>query len=484
MTTDYEAVIGLEVHAQLLTKSKIFCGCSTQFGADPNSNTCPVCLGLPGALPVLNRDAVSMAAKASVALGCSINQESVFARKNYFYPDLPKGYQISQFDLPIAEAGLVNIQYLGEKSDDEPIEVSFRINRVHMEDDAGKSVHTGSGGTLVNLNRTGTPLIEIVTEADFRTSRQAYEFLNYLRRVLLYLEICDGNMEEGSLRCDANVSVRERGAEKFGTKVEIKNLNSFRFVRKALDYEIERQIEVLESGGRIVQETRLWDEGDQVTFPMRSKEEAHDYRYFPEPDLLPVSIDDSWLESIKAEVPELPETRRKRFMEDFGLPFESAALLTQSRAYADYFETAVSQKNLPSKICNWILGDLTRDLKKGDIEIEKSPVSADNLAGLVKLIDDGAISGRTGKEVFTKMFETGKTPEMIIEQEGLKQISSSDALEGIIGIVLSANPDKVKAFQSGKEGLIGFFVGQVMRETKGQANPKLVNELLRTKLRE
>lgn len=484
MGTDYEAVIGLEVHAQLLTKSKIFCGCSTRFGDDPNSNTCPVCLGLPGALPVVNREAVAMAAKASLALGCKINQESVFARKNYFYPDLPKGYQISQYDLPIAEAGLVNLQYQADNSSNELIEASFRINRVHMEDDAGKSVHSEKGGTLVNLNRTGTPLIEIVTEADFRTSREAYEFLTYLRKVVLYLGICDGNMEEGSLRCDANISVRPKGTETFGTKAEIKNLNSFRFVRKALDYEIERQVSVLSSGGEIVQETRLWDENEQVTFPMRSKEEAHDYRYFPEPDLLPIRIDDNWLQGLKNEIPELPEARRKRFMEDYGIPFESAVLLTQTMAYADFFEEALAVYNQPAGICNWILGDLTRDLKKTNIEIDRSPVSASALANLVKIVDAGSISGRIGKEVFSKMFESGKAPDEIVEQEGLKQISSEDALETVIEVVLSSNPDKVDAYRGGKEGLIGFFVGQVMRETKGQANPKVVNELLRKKLQE
>jgi len=484
MRNEFEAVIGLEVHAQLLTKSKIFCGCSTRFGDPPNTNTCPVCLGLPGALPVINREAVSMAAKAAMALECRINRESVFARKNYFYPDLPKGYQISQYELPLAEAGRVDLEYLDEQQGDAgPVRASFRINRIHLEDDAGKSVHSGSGGTLVNLNRTGVPLIEIVTEADFRSSREAYEFLTYLRRVLLYLGICDGNMEEGSLRCDANISVRQKGEKAFGTKTEIKNLNSFRFVRKALDYEISRQIETLGQGGEIVQETRLWDEEKQVTFPMRSKEEAHDYRYFPDPDLLPLRVNEEWLEQLEKEIPELPEARRRRFVDELGIPFESAALLTQSRAYADYFEAALGHYRQPTQICNWILGDLTRDLKKNSLEIDQSPVSAENLADLVRSIDEQVISGKIAKEVFSKMFESGKTPEEIIKAEGLRQISSSDALEEIIDRILEANPEKVQAFRKGKEGLIGFFVGQVMRETRGQANPRVVNELLSKKLR-
>jgi len=478
---EYEPVIGLEVHAQLLTKSKIFCSCSTKYGAAPNSNTCPVCLGLPGALPVVNRDAVAMAVKASLALGCRLNLRSIFARKNYFYPDLPKGYQISQYDCPVAEDGEIELEVL-DKENEIPKSKKFRINRLHLEDDAGKSIHVPGGDTRVNLNRTGVPLAEIVTEADFRSSNEAYEFLSYLRRVLLYLEVCDGNMDEGSLRCDANISVRPVGESKFGTKTEIKNLNSFRFLKRALDYEIERQIGVVRKGRRIEQETRLWDEASQTTMTMRSKEEAHDYRYFPEPDLLPVAIPEEWLDELRDEIPELPEARRQRFIAQFGLDNESALLLTQSRAFADYFEAAVSHCRLPVAISNWMAGDLTRDLKRDNLDIDGCPVSPENLAELLKLVDDGTISGKIAKDVFSKMYESGDAAGQIVSREGLKQISSADQLTAIVTAVLEANPDKVAAYRNGKLGLIGFFVGQVMRETKGQANPKLVNQLLQERL--
>ncbi len=478
---EFEPVIGLEVHAQLLTKSKIFCSCSTKYGAAPNSNTCPVCLGLPGALPVLNREAVAMAVKASLALGCRLNLKSIFARKNYFYPDLPKGYQISQYDCPVAEDGEVELELSGLENGISKFK-KFRINRLHLEDDAGKSIHVPGGDTRVNLNRTGVPLAEIVTEADFRSSNEAYEFLSYLRRVLLYLEVCDGNMDEGSLRCDANISVRPLGDSTFGTKTEIKNLNSFRFLRKALDYEIERQIGAVRKGKRIEQETRLWDEASQTTMTMRSKEEAHDYRYFPEPDLLPVVIPEEWLDELRNEIPELPEARKQRFIAQFGLDKESALLLTQSRAFADYFEEAVSHCRRPVAISNWMSGDLTRDLKRDNLDIRECPVSPENLAELVKLVDKGTISGKIAKDVFSKMFESGDEPGQIVSREGLKQISSADQLTEIVTAVLEANPDKVTAYRNGKLGLIGFFVGQVMRETKGQANPKLVNQLLQERL--
>jgi aspartyl-tRNA(Asn)/glutamyl-tRNA(Gln) amidotransferase subunit B len=477
---EFEPVIGLEVHAQLLTKSKIFCSCSTQYGAAPNSNTCPVCLGLPGALPVVNREAVAMGAKAGLALGCRLNLTSIFARKNYFYPDLPKGYQISQYDLPVAEEGEIQLEF--SNSEGGSTYKTFRINRLHLEDDAGKSIHASGGDTWVNLNRTGVPLAEIVTEADFRSSDEAYEFLSYLRRVLLYLEVCDGNMEEGSLRCDANVSVRPVGSPTFGTKTEIKNLNSFRFVRKALDYEIERQIRMVREGKRIEQETRLWDETSQTTMTMRSKEEAHDYRYFPEPDLLPVVISEEWLDELRKEIPELPEARRRRFVEEFGLDNESALLLTQSRDFADYFEKAVSGYPQPVTLSNWMAGDLTRDLKRDNLDISECPVSPENLAALVKLVDEGTISGKIAKDVFSKMFATGDDPARIISRERLKQISSADQLTGIVVAVLEANPEKVAEYRNGKVGLIGFFVGQVMRQTKGQANPQMVNQLLRERL--
>jgi aspartyl-tRNA(Asn)/glutamyl-tRNA(Gln) amidotransferase subunit B len=434
---------------------------------------------------VANREAVAMAVKAGLALGCSINQNSLFARKNYFYPDLPKGYQISQFDRPIAEAGRVELPVaLGDPAGDTLVyeKRSFGITRLHLEDDAGKSIHTAVVGTQVNLNRTGTPLIEIVTEADFRSSQEAYAFLNYLKSVLLYLEVCDGNMEEGSLRCDANVSIRPVGSSTFGTKTEIKNLNSFRFLRKALDYEIQRQIRVIQGGGTISQETRLWDEESQQTFPMRSKEEAHDYRYFPEPDLLPLVVSDDWLDQLSRELPELPEARRVRFVEEYGLEAEPAMHLTQSRAFADYFETAIKHNRQPVGIYNWMIGDLTRELKRDGREIGASPVTPQNLATLVRLIDKGAISGKIAKDVFSKMYGSGRDPEAIIADEGLKQISDVGELEKIIDKVIQSHPNEVETYRSGKTGLIGFFVGQVMRETRGQANPRIVNEVLRKKL--
>ncbi|RPI26347.1 MAG: Asp-tRNA(Asn)/Glu-tRNA(Gln) amidotransferase subunit GatB [Acidobacteria bacterium] len=483
---DYEAVIGLEVHAQLLTKSKIFCGCSTAFGAPPNSNTCPVCLGLPGALPVLNREAVAMAIKAGLALGCTVNNNSIFARKNYFYPDLPKGYQISQFELPLASDGRVSLK-TGERQKTGHITnyrtKTFGIIRVHLEEDAGKSIHMPGDDTYVDLNRTGVPLIEIVSAPDLRSSQEAYDYMSHLRRTLLYLGICDGNMEEGSLRCDANVSVRPVGCEKLGTKVEVKNLNSFRFLQKALDFEIERQIRVVEEGGKIVQETRLWNDDLGRTFSMRTKEEAHDYRYFPDPDLLPVVVDHDWLEDLKGEIPELPEARRDRLVTEYGLPDEDAMQVTQTRPFADYFESAAEASGNPRQVFNWMVGELTRFLKQDGREIEASPVSPPHLAALIKLIEAGSITGKIGKEVFDKMYQTGKDPEEIVAAAGFKQISDQGQIEQVIDRVLQANPGQVKAFRAGKEGLLGFFVGQVMRETRGQANPKVVNDLLLVKLR-
>jgi aspartyl-tRNA(Asn)/glutamyl-tRNA(Gln) amidotransferase subunit B len=485
----FEPVIGLEVHAQLLTRSKLFCGCSTQFGAPPNANACPVCLGLPGALPVVNRDAVAMAVKAAMALGCHINPNSIFSRKNYFYPDLPKGYQISQFDRPLGEHGRVTV-FSGERTDGGKIinrsEKSFGITRLHMEDDAGKSIHEGlpetSTKSYVNLNRTGVPLVEIVSEPDFHSSQEAYDYLIHLRKTLLYLEVCDGNMEEGSLRCDANVSVRPVGAEKLGTKVEIKNLNSFRFLQRALDYEIERQIRVLNEGGKITQETRLWDESEGRTFVMRTKEEAHDYRYFPEPDLLPLKLDPSWIKQIYCSLPELPGTKMRRFMDDYGLPIDDALLLTATAATADYYEECANISNNPKSSANWVMGDLAYILKNAGKDMENCPIPAADLAELIQTIDSGKISGKIAKTVFEEMSHSGDKPSTIIDKLGLAQVSDEASLAAIIDTIIAASPKQLAEYRSGKTKIISYFVGQVMKETKGQANPGVVNTLLQKKL--
>lgn len=481
----FEPVIGLEVHAQLLTHSKIFCGCSTRFGAPPNSHTCPVCLGLPGSLPVTNREAVGMAMKAGLALGCRINRHSILARKNYFYPDLPKGYQISQYERPLAEDGVVTLP-LGQadpaNQERETGKKRVGIIRVHLEEDAGKSIHVPAGDTQVNLNRCGVPLIEIVTHPDIGSSQEASDFLSFLRRILLYLAICDGNMEEGSLRCDANVSVREVGASRLGTKVEIKNLNSFRFLQKALDFEIGRQVDVLERGGSLQQETRLWDEDLERTSVMRTKEEAHDYRYFPDPDLLPVVVPEEWIRQIKEEIPELPDVRAERFAKEYQLSQEDALLITHSREFADYFERAVEFYRQPKTIFNWMMGELTAYLKRDEVGLGDCRIQARNLAQLVRLVDQDTISGKIAKEVFDKMCQTGANPEEIVTEEGLTQISDADLLEEVVDSVLGSNPVQVQRYRDGKEGLIGFFVGQIMKETGGQANPQLVNQMLRKKL--
>jgi aspartyl-tRNA(Asn)/glutamyl-tRNA(Gln) amidotransferase subunit B len=487
---EFEPVIGLEVHAQLLTRSKLFCGCSTRFGASPNANTCPICLGLPGALPVLNREAVTMAVKAAMALGCRINTPSIFARKNYFYPDLPKGYQISQYDLPLGEQGCVQV-FSGDRAETGKIvnrrEKFFGITRLHMEDDAGKSIHEGSpenaAKSCVNLNRSGVPLIEIVSEPDFRSSQEAYDYLIHLRKTLLYLGVCDGNMEEGSLRCDANVSIREKGAEKFGTKVEIKNLNSFRFLQRALDYEIERQKRLLSEDEQIVQETRLWDESSGRTFTMRSKEEAHDYRYFPEPDLMPVKLDPAWLENTREALPELPGPKMKRVMQQYDLPVDDALFLTATTDAADYFEACARGSENPKASANWIMGDLAYSLKNSGRDIADCPVSAGQLAALIRTIDSGEISGKIAKTVFEEMFRTGEDPAPVIQRMGLVQVSDESSLEPIIDAIVKANPKQVEEFRSGKTRVIGFFVGKVMKETRGQANPQIVNELLEKKLK-
>ena len=488
---EYQAVIGLEVHAQLLTRSKLFCGCSTQFGQPPNSNTCPVCLGLPGALPVLNCEAVAMAVRTALAFRCTVNPVSIFARKNYFYPDLPKGYQISQFDLPLGEHGVVSV-LSGERSEAGKVVnrrlKSFGIRRIHMEEDAGKSIHDGmpdsAAKSYVDLNRTGVPLVEIVSEPDFTSSQEAYDYLTQLRKTLLYLGVCDGNMEEGSLRCDANVSVRPRGAAEFGTKVEIKNLNSFRFLQRALDYEIDRQVRVLEEGGRIVQETRLWDEGDGRTFPMRSKEEAHDYRYFPEPDLPPLSLEAGWIAAAQAALPELPEAKTRRFVDEYHLGEDDALFLTGTRNLADYFENCARAAGNPRAAVNWIVGDLAGALRNSGKRFEECPLAAEALGSLIRRIDAGELSGKMAKAVFNEMYRTGGEPGEIIRRLGLVQVSDESALAEVIGRVMAANPKQVAEFRSGKEKVLGYFVGLVMKETKGQANPAMLNALLRKMLLE
>lgn len=480
----FEAVIGLEVHAQLLTRSKIFCGCSTAYGDPANSHTCPVCLGMPGALPVLNREAVSMAVRAGLALGCRINPASIMARKNYFYPDLPKGYQISQYDRPLAEKGSVRVWSTAESSQSSNGREykSFGVTRVHLEEDAGKSVHSPDGGSYVNLNRSGVPLIEIVSEPDFRSSTEAYEYVSHIRRTLMYLDLCDGNMEEGSLRCDANVSVRSKGEVGLGTKVEIKNLNSFRFLKKALDYEIDRQSEIVRNGEKVWQETRQWNDEKGRTRPLRSKEEEQDYRYFPDPDLLPVQVDSSWLDALASSIPELPEPKRSRIAESYRLGDEEAYAVCQSRPFADFFEAAVKLGAGPRSVYNWMIGELTRRLKTDEIQIQDCTLQPQGLSRMIRLIDEGAISGKIAKEVFEAMYESGDDPEKIIAREGWRQISDVDRLKEMAERLIDANPDKVEAYRKGKRGLLAFFVGQVMQETRGQANPELINRILQEKL--
>lgn len=475
----YEPVIGLEVHVQLATRTKIFCSCPTGFGAPPNTNVCPVCLGMPGALPVLSRDSVEMAIKAALALNCQVRPFSRFARKNYFYPDLPKGYQISQYDQPVAEHGHVDFVTGSESS-------RVGITRVHMEDDAGKSIHDGFRDSdrysYVDLNRSGTPLIEIVTEPDIRSSEEAFAFLTELKQILQFLEVSDCDMEKGQLRCDANVSIRRRGETKFGTKAEVKNLNSFRFLREALDYEITRQVDLIESGGRVVQETRLYNPDVGETFSMRSKEHAHDYRYFPEPDLVPLRIGDAWLSGTRSAMPELPAQKRRRFVDDLGLREYDAQVLSATRAGADYFEKAAAVSGDPRITANWVMGDLAAAMNAQGKGFADCPVSPEHLGELVALIGKSEISGKIAKEVFVKMYESGEAPRVIIEREGLKQISDTGALGQIVDEVLAASPKQVEQYKSGKTSVIGYLVGQVMKSSRGQANPQLVNEMLREKL--
>ena len=475
----YEVVIGLEVHVQLATRTKIFCSCPTGFGAPPNTNVCPVCLGLPGALPVLNRDAVDMAIQASLALQCQVRASSVFARKNYFYPDLPKGYQISQFDKPLAEHGCVDIVADGQAK-------RVGVTRVHMEDDAGKSIHEGfrdSGtNTYVDLNRSGTPLVEIVSEPDMRSADEAVAYLEELKLMMQFCEVSTCDMEKGHLRCDANVSVRPRGSTELGTKVEVKNLNSFRFLKMAVEYEAQRQVELIEGGGKVRQETRLFSPNTGETAPMRSKEQAHDYRYFPEPDLLPLRISAEWLERCRASMPELPASRRERFTGQYGLREYDAQVLTQTRALSDYFEQAARASGDAKQAANWVMGDLMGALNGDGKSIAESPIRAEQLGELISLIAQGELSGKLAKDIFPKMYATGESASAIMEREGLKQISDSSALEAIVAEMIAGNPKQVEQYRGGKTAVIGFLVGQVMKASRGQANPAMVNEMLKAKL--
>ena len=475
----YETVIGLEIHAQLRTQTKIFCGCSAGFGATPNSQVCPVCLGLPGALPVLNRHAVDLAIKAALALGCEIQDLSIFARKNYFYPDLPKGYQISQYEQPLALKGLVRFDVSGNSK-------SIGITRVHMEEDAGKSLHEGFSNsefcTYLDFNRSGVPLVEIVTEPEMRSSDEAAAFFTWLRDMLVWLGVNDGNMEEGSLRCDANVSIRPVGQSSLGTKVEVKNINSFRYLHKALNYEVDRQINVVDKGEVIQQETRLWDSAGSRTLSMRSKEEAHDYRYFPEPDLPPLVTNTERVAAVRATMPELPDARRLRFIKEYGIPEYDAGVLTQTIELSDYFEETVSAGANGKSASNWIMGELFRTIKENNVEIGSISLKPDALAGLITLIEKGVISSSTAKDVFGKMYESGQSASEIVEREGLAQIGDKESLHTIVCETINANADAVTQYRAGKHATFGFLVGQVMKVSQGKANPKLVNELLKEEL--
>ncbi len=477
---EYETVIGLEVHTQLKTKSKIFCGCSTTFGAPPNSHTCPVCLGMPGVLPVLNREVVTCAIKLGLATRCTVNRSSRWARKNYFYPDLPKAYQISQYEAPICEHGYVEADL--ESGETRRI----GLTRIHMEEDAGKNVHGAADDdhSYVDLNRAGVPLLEIVSEPDIRSSEEATAYLKRLRSIVRYLGISDGNMEEGSFRCDANVSIRPMGSDTFGTRAEVKNLNSFRHVAHAIDYEARRQARLLAQGKEVVQETRLWNTAEGKTYSMRSKEEAHDYRYFPDPDLVPLEISEQWIEAVRATLPELPADKEQRFVVEYGLPPQDAATLVASHHLADYFETVAGAVKEAKRAANWVLGELLAVLNKLGISVEESPVEAAALAALIRLIEEETISGKIAKSVFEKMVATGKAPAAIVEEEGLVQVADPEALRPIIQQVFDDNPTQLAQYQAGKTKLMGFFVGQTMRATGGKANPALVNKLLREMLPE
>ncbi|SDF36046.1 Asp-tRNA(Asn)/Glu-tRNA(Gln) amidotransferase subunit GatB [Sporolituus thermophilus] len=476
---DYEIVIGLEVHTELKTNSKIFCGCSTKFGAEQNTNVCPVCLGLPGVLPVLNQKVLEFAIRTGLALNCQILPFSKFDRKNYYYPDLPKNYQISQYDLPIAVNGYLDIEVNGEVK-------RIGITRVHMEEDAGKLVHAGTIATadyaLVDYNRTGVPLLEIVSEPDIRSPEEAKAYLEKLKAILQYIDVSDCKMEEGSLRCDANISLRPRGSTQFGTKTEIKNLNSFRAVQRGLEYEAARQAQILDEGGTIVQETRSWDETKGITLSLRSKEQAHDYRYFPDPDLVPVVVDPEWVEEIRRGLPELPDARKKRLMDSYGLSAYDAEIITASRAMADYFDKVVAHEVDPKAAANWLMGEVAKHLNAQNIDIADCPIKPQDLAGMLKLIDKGTISGKIAKTVFEEMWTSGKDAEAIVKEKGLVQITDEGAIVAVVEAVIAANPQSVADYKAGKERALGFLVGQVMKQTKGRANPELVNKLLRERL--
>ncbi len=476
MSDKYEAVIGLEVHAQLLTESKCFCGCSTKFGNSPNSNVCPICLGHPGVLPVLNKKVVEFSILMGLATSCTVNGKSIFARKNYFYPDLPKGYQISQYEEPICEHGYIDIKL----QNGTPKRIG--ITRIHMEEDAGKSIHDQSYDTLVDVNRCGVPLIEIVSEPDMRSPYEAYQYLTKIRQIVQYLGICDGNMEEGSLRCDANVSLRLKGEQKLGTKTEIKNMNSFKNVEKALAFEINRQKELLEDGGTVVQETLLWDADLNEAYSMRSKEEAHDYRYFPDPDLVPVIVDDVWKKKISGFLPELPEARKERLVTQFNLPEYDAEILTQSKSTADYYEKVISVTDDYKSASNWIMTDVLKVINEEKMDIKDFTVTPENLGDLINLIKSGTISSKIAKDIFPEMVKENKSPSVIVKEKNLVQISDSSEIEKAVEKILNNNPGQVKQYIGGEDKVFGFFVGQVMRETKGKANPKIVNELLKNKL--
>ena len=485
----WETIIGLEIHAQLSTESKIFCGCATRFGDEPNDNTCPVCLGLPGALPVLNRRAIELGARAALALGLKINRTSIFARKNYFYPDLPKGYQISQYDQPFSANGELEIMTAERDDAGRPMEwrpKKIQITRLHLEEDAGKNVHEGLPDvdkySYIDLNRAGVPLAEIVTEPDFRSSWEAYDYVNHVRRSLQWVGASEADMEKGNLRCEANVSVRRVGDETFGTKVELKNLNSVRFMQRAIEFEVARHIKTLESGGKLTQETRLWDDKALETRVMRSKEDAHDYRYFPEPDLAPLIVTEEFIERVRGEMPELPEARRNRFMEQYRLSFADASQLVSDRSLADYYEATAEASGNPRAAANWIRSELLRELEAGNLSAAESPVVANELGVLIRLIDEEKISGKQAKDVLVEMFKTGKGAEAVVQEKGLVQVSDTGEIDSLIDEVIAANPDQLANYRSGKETLFGFFVGQVIKASKGKANPKIVNERLRAKL--